>query len=189
MALPHRWDDIAYLRDGTARQRQAYEALVSLNVMEVLKAHAPVLCGTIPLGVDVPGSDLDVICEAWDLAVFEREVARAYSHHAGYNSRFRRISGYPACICDFEAEGFAFQMFAQPRKVREIDSYRHMAVEARLLSLAGPDAAEAIRELKAGGMKTEPAFARYFGLQGDPYATLLALYAATDDELRALIRT
>jgi hypothetical protein len=33
-----------------------------------------------------------------------------------------------------------------------------------------------IRRLRRAGLKAEPAFARYFGLEGDPYEALLALH-------------
>lgn len=42
----------------------------------------------------------------------------------------------------------------------------------------------AIQQLKAVGLKTEPAFADYFGLSGDPYQAMLELESLTDDELR-----
>ncbi|WP_456866522.1 DUF4269 domain-containing protein [Bradyrhizobium sp. USDA 4503] len=42
----------------------------------------------------------------------------------------------------------------------------------------------AVRELRAGGLKTEPAFATVLGISGDPYRGLLELAAETDAELR-----
>ena len=62
-----------------------------------------------------------------------------------------------------------------------------MIAEARLLSLAGESAKQAIRALKKQGIKTEPAFARYFGLLGDPYETLYALADASEAKLRDIV--
>ena len=64
-------------------------------------------------------------------------------------------------------------------------AYRHMIVEARLLKIGGPAARPAIRRLKREGRKTEPAFAHYFDLEGDPYETLLELDGLDVDALRA----
>ena len=50
-----------------------------------------------------------------------------------------------------------------------------MVVEARLLELGGDPARQAIRRLKQSGLKTEPAFARYFQLEGDAYQVDLRL--------------
>lgn len=76
------------------------------------------------------------------------------------------------------------QIFAQPRPVIEQNAYRHMVVEARLLEIGSARAREAVRALNKAGLKTEPAFARYFHLEGDPYATLLELERLNADELR-----
>ena len=54
------WRDLTYLLHGTATQRAAYHALEALQVSALLQALDPVLAGTIPLGIDVPGSDLDI---------------------------------------------------------------------------------------------------------------------------------
>ena len=62
-----------------------------------------------------------------------------------------------------------------------------MLIEARLLDLIGDEARSAIRALKANGLKTEPAFGRYFDLSGDPYRKLLEIAALDDDELRNLV--
>ncbi|MFQ5796001.1 MAG: DUF4269 domain-containing protein, partial [Candidatus Bipolaricaulia bacterium] len=67
------------------------------------------------------------------------------------------------------------------------NAYRHMAVEARLLAIGGEQARQEIRRLKRTGLKTEPAFACYFNLEGDPYQVLLQLATLSDDELRAVI--
>jgi hypothetical protein len=59
-----------------------------------------------------------------------------------------------------------------------------MVVEARLLSIGGEEARREIRYLKRCGLKTEPAFARYFRLAGDPFEVLLELSRLGEEELR-----
>ena len=63
----------------------------------------------------------------------------------------------------------------------------HLNIEARLLNLAGPLAKNSIRQLKQQGIKTEPAFATYFNITGDPYYELAKLANYTDQELQKII--
>lgn len=181
------WHDTAYLLHGTARQRAAYHALDSLNVFYTLRAYDPVLVGTIPINLDVAGSDLDIICGAYDLAAFRQDVADAFGDHAGFRIVQLTINDLPSVIANFVHDGFAIELFAQSRPVTAQNAYVHMVVEAQLLRIGGKEARTAIRELKRQGLKTEPAFARYFGLDGDPFATLLELAAVDDAALRAAV--
>lgn len=187
--IRHKWGDIAYLLDGTERQRAAYETLRRLGIFDTLKRYTPTLVGTIPIGIDVPASDLDIICEANDLRAFAEDVERAYGDEREFRLWRRRIRGVPSVVANFLFEEFPIEVFAQSQPVTTQNAYRHMVVEARLLEIGGPAARRAIRHLKDEGMKTEPAFAQYFDLDGDPYDALLDLYALDDDKLRAAVST
>lgn len=185
--IRHNWGDIAYLLDGAARQRAAYETLIRLGIFEVLDRYTPLLVGTIPIDIDVPGSDLDIICEADDLQAFAEDVEWAYGTEREFRLWRRRIRGIPSVVATFLFEEFPIEVFAQPQPVTSQNAYRHMMVEARLLEIGGPAAQRAIRRLKREGMKTEPAFAHYFDIQGDPYQALLELYSLSDRELHARV--
>jgi hypothetical protein len=182
MRIP--WQDIAYLGDGNERQRAAYGALESLGVMHILGAFSPVLVGTIPIGIDVQTSDLDIVCEAQDLVAFERRVIEAFGQGEGFRVRRKWIKGVPSVVANLRHGGFEVEIFGQPQPVAEQHAYRHMVVEARLLAIGGEEARREIRRLKASGLKTEPAFARYFGLAGDPFEVLLELSRLGEEELR-----
>lgn len=186
------WRDPAYLLRGTERQQAAYRLLRELRLFEQLRDYTPVLVGTIPLGIDVAGSDLDIICEVHDLEGFAHRVASAFGHQPDFRLKRKRINGLPTVVAGFTAstEGYAFpvEVFGQPRPVTAQNAYRHMVVEARLLALGGEPARQAIRRLKQQGLKTEPAFARYFRLERDPYQALLELAALDDEALAALCR-
>lgn len=52
--------DTAYLAAGNERQRSAYRVLTELGLLERLASFNPILVGTVPLGIDIPDSDLDV---------------------------------------------------------------------------------------------------------------------------------
>jgi hypothetical protein len=176
------WRDISYLQQGGNRQQQAYKVLMSLGIFETLAEFDPVLVGTIPIQVDLPDSDLDIICEVCDLDRFERLLRAHYACEVGFV--VKQKWGKAVLVCDFEYGGFPIQVFGQDVPVRRQRAYRHMLIEARLLEIAGEEARRAIRALKASGLKTEPAFARWFSLSGDPYLRLLELAEHDDDFLR-----
>ncbi len=178
----------AYLARGNARQRRAYRALQSLGVFRILRAYTPILDGTIPLGIDIRGSDLDIICAARDLDAFARAVTDAFGARPGFHIQREVVKGIESVIANFDYGGFPIEIFGQPKPAREQNAYRHMLVEARLLEIGGERARRAIRKMKRAGLKTEPAFARYFNLQGDPYEELLRLSRLTARELRTTLR-
>jgi hypothetical protein len=169
------WQAPADLAEGSPRQRAAWRALQALRLFPLLAEYTPALAGTLPLGIDLPESDLDVICAAFDLEAFAGRVAGHFGRMDGFRMARKRFNGLPAVVARFVIAGFPVEVFGQPRPVQEQNAYRHLLVEARLLEIGGPRARAEIRRLKAAGLKTEPAFARYFRLPGDPYETLLQL--------------
>ncbi len=183
------WHDLSYLGRGTIRQKAAWEAIQQTNIMEVLSDYHPVLAGTIPLDIDVVQSDLDIICESHDLEQFEQAVRTAFGCLPGFEVTHLDVNSTPTCVISFFTAGFWFELFAQPVAVEKQNAYRHMDIEARLLDIGGLDAYKHIRTLKQSGIKTEPAFARYFHIPGDdPYEALLQLEPLTDQELRQRVQ-
>ncbi len=59
-------DDIAYLKMGSDRQQAAFITVIELDLFSVLADYDPLLTGTLPLGLDLPDTDLDVICQVED---------------------------------------------------------------------------------------------------------------------------
>lgn len=165
------------------RYWRAQQAIAELRLFQLLAAYRPLLAGTIPLGIDLPESDLDIICQVTDQGAFRRDLAPLASQ-----ADFRVRTKPGVIICNFTYSGFAFELYGQPGPPERSQAYLHMVAEARLLALAGPGAVQAIRALKAKGLKTEPAFAAYFGLAGDPYQVLLELAEAPLAELVELVR-
>ena len=68
------WRDLRYLLHGTATQQAAYQALEALRVFALLSPFDPMLTGTIPLAIDIPGSDLDIVCCAADVDAFAQHL-------------------------------------------------------------------------------------------------------------------
>lgn len=180
--------DPGYLGHGNQRQRAALSVLHDLAVCERLSAYGPVLAGTIPIAIDIAASDLDVLCEARNLEAFAADVEAAYGTHEGFaRSRLGDKQGAPAVKASFTHGGFKVELFGQARTVTEQHGYRHMIVQARLLDLDDGRFRRAVITLKQSGLKTEPAFARLLGLDGDPYNALLRLEPMTEDGLRRLL--
>lgn len=171
------------LCSGTPRQRDAVAVLDALRIFRDLAAHAPILAGTVPIDVDVADSDLDVIVQAGDMAELAGFLRDRFGHCPGFRLTADPGREPPRVVAGFAAPPFEIEIYGEPRPPREQNAVRHMIVEARLLE-AEPGARSAIRALKQRGLKTEPAFAAYFGIPGDPYASLLRLYDWDAQRLR-----
>lgn len=185
-AMPD-WRDIGYLRSGSPRQRRAAQCLDGLGLPARFADLEATLVGTIPLGIDVPDSDLDIVCTAPDLDAFADRVRADFGDRPDLTAVRREVRSGPAVIARFAAAGERIELFAQARPVAMQDAYRHMVVEWRLLQLGGPDLRSRVIDLKRNGMKTEPAFAAALGLPGDPYLALLDRHERTDADLGAFI--
>jgi hypothetical protein len=181
------WTDFSSLNRGTDRQRDAYAAIIELDLFSILSEFDPILTGTFPLSLETPESDLDVACHAPDLEHFDEVVTSAYGSEDDFVVRRVVKQDLPTLVCNFRAKRFAFELFAQPQPVEEQNSYKHMVAEARLLREGGEEALEAIRQLKAQGIKTEPAFGVYFCLEGDPYGKLAELADASMAEISDVV--
>jgi hypothetical protein len=164
--------DLSYLSTGSAVQKRAYQALKALQVFERFAPFKPALAGTIPLDIALPDSDLDILCEVHDMGAFDRAALTHFGQMDGYSSQRKIHQGVLASIHRFTASGFAIELFGQPIPVVEQRAFRHLLLEARLLEMGGDAARGQILAYKREGMKTEEAFARYFGLEGHPSLSL-----------------
>lgn len=181
------WDDLTYLNRGSERQRDAFRVLIDLDLFSVLADFEPKLAGTFPLGIEIPSSDLDVLCYAEDLDYFIQVVRAMYGDEDEFEIRHTEKNGLSTVICNFRVQNIPVELFAQPRHTEEQNAYRHLVAEARLLREAGEEAVVAIRHLKLEGMKTEPAFGQYFCLPNDPYEALLDLADVSAEELNEVV--
>ncbi|MCC2377715.1 DUF4269 domain-containing protein [Bacillus wiedmannii] len=165
---------ITYLQSGNEKQQKVYDVLNKLNIMEDLILYSPVLCGTIPIRIDTLQSDLDIVMEVHNFDVFEQEMRSLYGSYKGFKIQKKKIKTTESIKVNFEFEGFKFELFAQPKPVRNQNAYRHMIVEHMLL-IQHPHIREEILRLKENGLKTEPAFAQVLNIDGDPYDELILL--------------
>lgn len=158
------------------------QALRETAVIERLAGFDPHVAGTPPLGLDLPDSDIDILCHAPDPAALAERLWRAFGHRDQFALRQWTKGGRPI-VAGFRANGWAFEIFGAVEPVAEQAGWRHFQIERRLLALQGGRLREAVLALRRQGLKTEPAFAAALGLAGDPYAALLALESLPDEAL------
>lgn len=177
--------EISYLAAGNERQRRCYDMLTRIRLMELLAPYGPVLAGTIPLGIDIPSSDLDIICEVHDFNGFAEFMRENFGQYEDFNIRY--LTG-DRIVCGFFEDGEDVEIYGSEQPAVKTNGYRHMLVEHRLLGIMGPRFRDEVMALKSDGMKTEPALAWLLGLPGDPHKAVLSLEAYTDEQLGDIFR-
>lgn len=179
------WSDARYLKSGNSRQQQAYQVLQETKVLSVLKDYDPIVVGTIPIGIDVEGSDIDIACHAPDLESFGSLVRSSFSAYGSFADRIK--DDEKAYVAGFIYSGREIEIFAQNKPPVLQNGFRHMLVEERILRLAGEEFRQRIIGLKQQGIKTEPAFGLLLNLE-NPYSDLLDLEKYSDKELILMIK-
>ena len=167
--------NIEYLKSGNTKQRAAYKVLTENRILETLQEYDPVLVGTIPININVESSDLDILCYTNDLKVFENFVVKEFGDMDEFIIWERGEGEFKAVVASFKLDGFDIEIFGQNIPTKKQQAYRHMIVEHRLLEEKGEEFRRKVIALKQMGYKTEPAFAKLMGLEGDPYMALLNL--------------
>lgn len=169
------FQDISYLQQGSRQQQAAYKVLKGNDIMGKLQKFQPILAGTIPLNIDIDGSDLDIICCFDDPGEFAGFLTMSFGRMEEFTLKSFVVRGERSVTGSFAAGGFIIEIFGQAIPTTQQMAYRHMIIESRLLEEHGEVFRSAIVQLKKSGMKTEPAFAAALGLAGDPYLALLEL--------------
>lgn len=167
---------IDYLKNGNERQKKAYNILTKYHIFEKLKAYSPILAGTVPIEIDIEGSDLDLIFEL-DLR-FEEDFlddlmfSRFIPHNVEMKVEYPIINGEKCITLNFMLDEFPIEIFGQNKPTTEQNAYLHMIAEYKILQEKGEEFKRKIIELKKQGIKTEPAFGLLLGLE-NPYEDLL----------------
>lgn len=166
---------IDYLKSGNERQKLAFSDIKKHKVLEKLKKYHPILTGTIPIEIDVPESDLDIICECQNHSEFKAYLLDQFSQKKDFKLYSIKQNGIESTIAEFKTDNFLFEIFGQNIPTERQDAYRHMIIERNILEEKGFEFKQKVKDLKSSGIKTEPAFAKLLGLKGNPYAELLKL--------------
>ena len=167
-----------YLKTGNEKQKRAYDVLVKHHIFEKLKDFSPILAGTIPIEIDIEGSDLDIICEVdlrfeedfLDIIMFSKLIPVEVDVEVEYPI----LNGEKCITLNFILEDFPIEIFGQNKPSVEQNAYRHMIAEYKILKEKGEDFKQKIIELKKKGIKTEPSFGMLLGLE-NPYEDLLKM--------------
>jgi hypothetical protein len=177
------WRDISYLERGNDKQASAYEWIDMLGILDDLAAFDPALVSTVCVGLDVAGSDLDIICRFEDPQRFRDTVVGLYGTQPRFRFSFLDEERSQA-VASFKFGEFRFEIFGSRTPIEQQPAYRHLQVMSRLVELGGDPFQRAVRRLKTAGVSTEPAIAQLLELPGDPYQAVAALEDASDAELR-----
>ncbi|WP_249435748.1 DUF4269 domain-containing protein [Paenibacillus sp. Marseille-Q4541] len=175
--------NLDYLLEGSEVQQAAYRVLRKYKVMEILSPFTPVLTGTIPIHIDIEGSDLDIICEVYDFHHFEQLLRFEFGNRSGFVLKDHVVQGIRRMKANLQLDQFEIEIFGQPIPVTEQNAYRHMIIEDRILRLSDEEFRQMVRSLKRDGYKTEPAFAILMGLEGDPYESMFEVNQWTDEKI------
>ena len=165
--------DITYLKLGNKKQQKVYRILVSHRIMEQLSAYTPIFVGTIPIRIDIETSDIDIICCVRDKNQFI-EALTIHFHHMK-NFKVTENTAFGSVKANFYIDGFELEIFGQDLESIQQNAYQHMMIEHSVLIEKGEKFRQEIINLKRQGLKTESAFAKLLGLDGDPYKELLKL--------------
>ncbi|MGN8057993.1 DUF4269 domain-containing protein [Pedobacter sp. 22163] len=165
--------DISYLKLGNERQQKAYQVLTDNRVLAKLTPYHPILVGTIPINIDIENSDLDIICEVSDKNEFIYKLNALFGSEKEFT--IYESPKFDATKANFIIDGFEIEIFGQNTPTTQQNAYRHMLIEHKLLLAKGEKFRLDIIGLKNQGYKTEPAFAKLLGLEGNPYEELLKL--------------
>lgn len=169
------FDTIDYLQNGNERQQSAFKALQSAQILEKLQAFSPLLVGTVPIDIDVPGSDLDIICDRSLAPGYKEHLITHFSTYPSFEIYDTLIRGESVTMAKFRLAGWDIEIYGQDLPTHQQNGYRHMCIEHQLLLTHGEPFRQKIIKLKLEGFKTEPAFALAMDLKGDPYMELLKL--------------
>ncbi|SFA85424.1 protein of unknown function [Bacillus sp. cl95] len=178
---------IDYLAQGNSRQVEVYQLLIKMNVMEILRDFDPILVGTIPIDIDILESDIDIICEVHDFKGFKKLVESHFHLASDFKILSEMVNGIQSITINFKIDDWPIEIFAQAIPTIHQNGYKHMKIEHQILNLLDEDEKKYIRHLRANGLKTEPAFATFLEIEGDPYQELLKMYDWDDVRLREFL--
>lgn len=164
------------------RNSDVLEFLRTSQILAKLKAYDPCLSGTLPLNIQNSSSDLDILFFSEDLDTFLSDVTGLYQGMNQFSFHKSEQQGLESLVVNFDYNGLPIELFCQNKNVFQQQANQHFLVEGRLLKLLGEGFSERIRNLKANGIKTEPAFGEELNLS-EPYQELVQLNQLSDLEL------
>ncbi|WP_421350477.1 DUF4269 domain-containing protein [Aeromonas veronii] len=187
------WRRLDYLAHGNPRQRSAH-ALLSAGVWDELATQCAdlALVSTLAIGLDRPGSDLDILCQHPDPAEFAATLEAQGWQASAKDQNVWLLERTFSCLdqscadtgSDTSEASWPLELYVTPAPIETLNGWRHLTLMAALLERFG-DAFfhEVLRLRLEEGLKGEAAICRLLGLAGDPYAALLTLEGCNLAEL------
>lgn len=187
------WRRLDYLAHGNPRQRSAH-VLLTAGVWDELAAQCAdlALVSTLAIGLDRPGSDLDILCQHADPAEFAAtlEAQGWLASHKGDNvwlleRTFSCLDQHFANSgSDTSEASWPLELYVTAAPIETLNGWRHLTLMAALLERFGDAFYRDVLRLRLEeGLKGEAAMCRLLGLAGDPYAALLTLEGCNLAEL------
>ncbi|WP_429045896.1 DUF4269 domain-containing protein [Aeromonas hydrophila] len=173
-AGPIDWRRLDYLAHGNPRQRSAH-ALLTAGVWDALAAQCSdlALVSTIAIGLDRPGSDLDIVCQHPEPATFAAALAAQ-----GWRVAQKGADIWLAeqTVTGADGHPWPLELYLTPDPLERLNGWRHLSLMAALLERFGAAFYHQVLRLRLEeGLKGEAAMCHLLGLAGDPYAALLTL--------------
>lgn len=179
------WRRLDYLAHGNPRQRSAH-ALLTAGVWDELATQCAdmALVSTLAIGLDRPGSDLDILCQHADPAAFAATFAEQgwQASHKGDNvwlleRTFSCLDQSCAVSGSDKSDAcWPLELYVTHAPIETLNGWRHLTMMAALLERFGyAFYREVLRLRLEEGLKGEAAMCRLLGLAGDPYEALLTL--------------
>ncbi|HHQ4675187.1 TPA: DUF4269 domain-containing protein [Aeromonas veronii] len=177
------WRRLDYLAHGNPRQRSAH-ALLTAGVWDELAAQCAdlALVSTLAIGLDRPGSDLDILCQHADPAAFAATFAAQGWQASDKGDNVWLLERTFSCLdqhsadCDHSEASWPLELYVTPAPIETLNGWRHLTMMAALLERFGDTFYREVLRLRLEeGLKGEAAMCRLLGLAGDPYAALLTL--------------
>ncbi|MFM5410786.1 DUF4269 domain-containing protein [Aeromonas veronii] len=187
------WRRLDYLAHGNPRQRSAH-ALLTAGVWDELAAQCAdmALVSTLAIGLDRPGSDLDILCQHPNPAEFAATLEAQGWQASARGDNVWLLERTFSCLdqhfansgSDKSEANWPLELYVTPAPIETLNGWRHLTLMAALLERFG-DAfyREVLRLRLEEGLKGEAAMCRLLGLAGDPYEALLTLEGCNLAEL------
>lgn len=163
------------------KNQRIFAALLESRVLTLLKKYQPAVAGTFPLGIGQEESDLDILISHYNLEEVEEVLQKEFSHLEGFKVERSELNEQKSVIANFSVNQVPFEVVAQETLSFKQRAYQHFQIEERLLKIHGEALKNSILKIREKGEKTEPAFAKALGLEGDAYLKLLRLHKVESD--------
>lgn len=153
---------------------ELYEWLRKSQFLENLSVWQPIISGSLPLGLSLPSSDLDILLYSANIDQASVDISKALAHitdlvwHPAYPSH-----GGNGLLGKVEEAPLPIEIFLCDTPVLQQNSHRHLLTEYLYLVREGEQLRNKVLRLKSDGKNTEEAFALALGLTGHTLDAML----------------